>query len=354
VYYLTDTLPPLPLTIRDIAKHLDIIKHFGIAIESDLLITGLASLDHARADQLSFCDSPKHADKLNTSIAGACLVTERMLPLVPKHIIALAVKNPQNAFVDLTKLFYPELLTPHVFYADNSDHEGAIIHEDTDIEHNVTIDPGVIIGKNVIIGSGSHIAAGVVIGENVTIGRDCSIAPNVTLQHCHLGNRVILHPGVKIGQDGFGFRLLNNKHDKIPQIARVIIQDDVEIGANSTIDRGSLRDTVIGEGTKIDNLVQIGHNVTVGRHCIIVAFVALAGSCTLEDNVTLAGFVSVNNNVTIGEGAIIMATSAVKDDVPKKGRYGGAPAKPVKEWFREIAAIEKLGKASREQGQTND
>lgn len=338
---LFNASPPLPASLQSIAALV------GVDCQSHIMIHGLASLNNAGPQQISFCDSVKYSESLKTSIAGACLVTEKLLSLVPAHIIPLVVKNPQSSFINLTRKLYPEFLSPKAFYAENDDYDDAIIHEDAEIEHNVTIDPGVIIAKNVIIGSGTHIGGGTVIGENVTIGRNCSIAPNVTLQYCHIGNRVILHPGVRVGQDGFGFRFQNGKHEKIPQIARVIIQDDVEIGANTTIDRGSIRDTVIGEGTKIDNLVQIAHNVQVGRHCIIVSFVALAGSCTLEDNVTLAGFVSVNNHVTVGEGAIILATSAVKDNVPKNARYGGAPAKPIKDWFREVAAVERLGKASR-------
>jgi UDP-3-O-[3-hydroxymyristoyl] glucosamine N-acyltransferase len=344
-----DNPPPFPASLKTIAAMI------GVDCQNESQIIGLASLSNARPNQISFFDSAKYSESLKTSIAGACLISEKLLPHLPAHIIPLVVKNPQGSFVELTRKLYPEFLIPKAFYAENDDYDDVIIHEDAEIEHNVTIDPGVIIAKNVIIGSGTHIGGGTVIGENVTIGRDCSIAPNVTLQHCHIGNRVILHPGVRVGQDGFGFRHINGKHQKIPQIARVIIQDDVEIGANTTVDRGSIRDTVIGEGTKIDNLVQIAHNVVVGRHCIIVSFVALAGSCTLEDNVTLAGYVSVNNHLTIGEGAIILATSAVGDNIPKHGRYGGFPAKPVKQWFRELAAIEKLGKASRiKEGHNNE
>ena len=180
------------------------------------------------------------------------------------------------------------------------------------------------------------IGANAVIGTEVRIGRDCSIGAGAALTAALIGDRVIIHPGCKIGQDGFGFVMGGKGHLKVPQIGRVIIQDDVEIGAGTTIDRGAIRDTVIGEGTKIDNLVQVGHNVSIGRHCILVAQTGISGSSTLEDFVVLGARVGVNNNVTIGEGAQIAATSNVHGDVPPGARWGGTPAKPVKLWFREM------------------
>jgi len=158
---------------------------------------------------------------------------------------------------------------------------------------------------------------------------------------------VIIHPGCHIGQDGFGYLVERGSHGKIPQIGRVIIQDHVEIGAGTTVDRGAIRDTVIGEGTKIDNLVQVGHNVIIGRHCMIVAQAAMAGSVTLEDFVVLGGRVAVNNHVTVGEGAQIAATSNVNGDVPAGARYGGTPAKPVKQWMREMLVLEQLALENR-------
>ena len=207
------------------------------------------------------------------------------------------------------------------------------------------IEPGAVIGPRAEIGSGTVIGANAVIGADVRIGRDCSIGAGTILSNALIGDRVIIHPGCKIGQDGFGFVMGGKGHLKVPQVGRVIIQDDVEIGAGTTIDRGAIRDTVIGEGTKIDNLVQVGHNVSIGRHCVIVAQTGISGSSTLEDFVVLGARVGLNNNVTIGEGAQIAAISIVHGDVPPGARWGGTPAKPVKQWFREMMMLERLARA---------
>ena len=210
------------------------------------------------------------------------------------------------------------------------------------MEEGVTVEPGAVIGPEASIGSGTTIAAGSVIGYRVYIGRDCYVGPNATLTHALVGNRVTIHAGASIGQDGFGFAMGRAGHQKVPQIGRVIIQDDVEIGANTTIDRGALRDTVIGEGTKIDNLVQIGHNVVIGRHCIIVAQTGISGSAELGDFVALGGQVGVVGHVKIGAGAQIAGSSNVRGNVPPGVRWGGTPAKPTRLWFRELTLLRQL------------
>ena len=200
------------------------------------------------------------------------------------------------------------------------------MHPDARLEGGVVVEPGVVIGPGAEIGSGALIAANAVIGPEVRIGRDGAIGASVAISNALIGDRVVIHPGCMIGQDGFGF-VKGASHLKVPQIGRVIIQDDVEIGAGTTIDRGAIRDTIIGEGTKIDNMVQIGHNVSIGRHCILVAQCGISGSSTLEDHVVLGARVGLNNNVTVGEGAQIAATSIVNGDVPPGARWGGVPAK---------------------------
>jgi UDP-3-O-[3-hydroxymyristoyl] glucosamine N-acyltransferase len=184
----------------------------------------------------------------------------------------------------------------------------------------------------------------VVIGPQVRIGRQGAVGPNASIVHALIGDRVIIHAGVRIGQDGFGFAMGPQGHLKVPQIGRVIIQNDVEIGANSAIDRGANRDTVIGEGTKIDNLVQIGHNVVIGRHCVIVAKVGISGSTTLGDFVVLGGAAGLVGHIQIGTGAQIAGASNVAENVPPGARWGGTPAKPMRQWVRELTTLSNLAK----------
>jgi UDP-3-O-[3-hydroxymyristoyl] glucosamine N-acyltransferase len=239
-------------------------------------------------------------------------------------------------------LFYPDALKPKAAIQDAVSRSGPPIHPSAVIEPGAIVEPGAIIGPEARIGSATTIAAGAVIGYRVHVGRDCFIGPNASLTHALLGNHVTVHAGVAIGQDGFGFAMGLGGHLKLPQIGRVVIQDHVEIGANTTIDRGALHDTVIGEGTKIDNLVQIGHNVVIGRHCIIVAQTGISGSAELGDFVALGGQVGILGHVKIGSGAQIAASSNVRGDVPPGARWGGTPAKPVRLWFRELTLLRKL------------
>ncbi|QCK87504.1 UDP-3-O-(3-hydroxymyristoyl)glucosamine N-acyltransferase [Phreatobacter aquaticus] len=310
----------------------------------DRAVLGVAALIDAGPTDLSFCDSPKYLDQLASTRAGACLVQERLRDSVPAGTVALVVAHPHAAFVSMSRRLFPQALRPQSLFGATGISPGAMVHPSARLEPGVVVDPGAIIGPAAEIGAGTVIAAGAVIGPQVRIGRDAAIGAGASVTHALVGNRAIVHPGVRIGQDGFGFEPSPRGHSKVPQIGRVIIQDDVEIGANSTIDRGHVRDTVIGEGTKIDNLVQIAHNVVIGRHCIIVSQCGISGSATLGDFVMLGGQVGVNNHVTLGSGAQIAATSVVKDDVPAGARWGGRPAKPVRDWFREIAALERLAR----------
>ena len=197
---------------------------------------------------------------------------------VPAGTVALVVAHPHAAFVSMSRRLFPQALRPQSLFGATGISPGAMVHPSARLEPGVVVDPGAIIGPAAEIGAGTVIAAGAVIGPQVRIGRDAAIGAGASVTHALVGNRAIVHPGVRIGQDGFGFEPSPRGHSKVPQIGRVIIQDDVEIGANSTIDRGHVRDTVIGEGTKIDNLVQIAHNVVIGRHCIIVSQCGISGS----------------------------------------------------------------------------
>jgi UDP-3-O-[3-hydroxymyristoyl] glucosamine N-acyltransferase len=311
-------------------------------ISEDVVITGAAPLEAAGPSDLAYMDNAKYVDVLTTTRAGACLVSRRFAGRVPNGTVALLTPQPYDAFAQVLARLYPTAMRPGSTFAAAGVSPGSSVHPTARLEHGVTVDPGAVIGPHAEIGSGTVVGAQAVIGPQVRVGRDCSIGPSAALLNAFVGNRVIIHPGARIGQDGFGFAMSPRGHRKVPQVGRVIIQDDVEIGANTTIDRGASRDTVIGEGTKIDNLVQIGHNVVIGRHCVIVAQVGISGSTTLDDFVVLGGQVGTVGHVRIGAGAQIAGSSNVKDDVPPGARWGGTPAKPLRDWFREMTALKML------------
>ena len=293
---------------------------------------------------LTFFDNLKYADQLAATKAGACLVSPRFEANVPAHVAVLACSAavPRLRAVGARMAPRRAAAAPPGSAIDGIA-PSAIIDPSARLEDGVIVDPLAVIGADVEIGTGTVIGAGAVIGPGVKIGRDCNVGARTAIQCALIGNNVLIHPGCSIGQDGYGFMFFGpDGHLKVPQTGRVLIQNDVEIGAGTTIDRGSLRDTVIGEGTKIDNQVQIGHNVTIGRHCLLAAQIGLAGSLTIGDNVALGAKVGINNHLKIGDGAQVTAMSAVKDDIPPNGRWGGYFAKPTKQWFREIIAVERL------------
>lgn len=306
------------------------------------LIRGVGAMDSAGPDELIFCDSPAFADKLSQTQAGVCITSERFAHKARHGQVLLISARPAAAFLAVTRHLFPSALRPSSIFGQEGVAPGALVHPSVQLEPAVTIDPGAVIGPGAEIGKGTIISAGAVIGPNVRIGRDCAIGPGASVVHAFLGNNVTIHAGARIGTDGFGYQPGVAGHVKVPQLGRVVIQDNVEIGSNTTVDRGALTDTVIGEGTKIDNLVQIAHNVVIGRHCIIVSQTGISGSTTLGDFVILGGQVGVVGHITIGTGAQIAASSNVKGDVPPGVRWGGSPAKPVREWFREVTALKNL------------
>ncbi len=324
-----------PLTVArlcDIAGAELITPEFG-----ERIIEDVAALSTAGAGDIAFHEGAKNLADLKATKAGACLLAQAARHALPDGVAGLIAAEPQRAFSHVIDAFYPRAISPGIS-------ERAAIDRSAQIGAGVQIEAGVVIGANAEIGAGTILRPGVVIEPGVKIGCDGYIGPNVSIRSAIIGDRVMLHGGVGIGHDGYGFAMGMAGHRKLQQLGRVILGDDVEIGANTTVDRGALGDTVIGDGTKIDNLVMIGHNCQVGKHCIITAQCGLAGSAILEDFVVMGAQSGILGHVTVGAGSMLAGRAAAKDDLPPGGVYGGAPAKPVKVWMREMAAIALLGK----------
>ncbi len=325
-----------PFTLKKLAEIAG--AEIGGGADPGLTFSDVASLDAAGREQVSFLDNRKYVESFKTSEAGACLAHPDFAALAPPGMALLLTPDPYRAYADVAEAFYP-VPVPVAAIA-----PGAVIHPSALLGEGCSIGPGAVIEQGAQLGRRCVIGPNTVIGPGVVLGEDCSIGPGTTLVCCILGAKVIVHTGVRIGQDGFGFALGPQGHRKVPQLGRVVIGDDVEIGANTTIDRGAVPDTVIGDGTKIDNLVQIGHNVRLGRGCIVVSQVGISGSTTIGDFVMIGGQAGLTGHLNIGDGAQIAAQSGVMRDIPPAGRVGGAPALPVRDWLRGIAILEKMGK----------
>lgn len=330
-----------PFTLKSIASAIGA----KLVEESNgtLAIEDVRPLKDAGPGHLSFFENRKYLTQLETTKAGACLLAQTDASRVPPTTAILTAAAPYGAFARAMTLFYSDALKSKAA-SYRADRQEKLVHPTASIAGGVVVEPGAVIGREAVIGPGTVISASAVIGYRVVIGKDCYIGANTTITHAIIGDGAIIHAGVCIGQDGFGFAMGAKGHQKIPQIGRVIIGDDVEIGANTTIDRGSLHDTMIGTGTKIDNLVQIAHNVVVGRHCVIVAQSGIAGSSELGDFVVMGAHSGVLGHLKVGSGAQIASMAHVKSDVPPGVQMGGTPAVPFKEWAREVAAIKRLGR----------
>lgn len=308
---------------------------------ADRVIRNVSPVARAGEGDLCYILSRKLRAELDTSNATAILCDAALVSIVPAHIAVLISKRPHTAFAIAGALLHPAAMRPETVTSVAAQiSPAAYVDPEARLEPAVVVEPMAVIGRGAEIGEGSRIGAGVVIGADVRIGRNCTIAAGATIQCALIGNDVIIHPGARIGQDGFGYAPgLKPGMIKIVQIGRVIIQDSVEIGANTTIDRGTMDDTVIGEGTKIDNQVQVGHNVRIGRHCGIVSGVGIAGSTRIGDGVMIGGASGINGHITIGDGVQIAAMSGVVGDIPPGERYGGIPARPMRDFLRDIAEM---------------
>ncbi|MXN45894.1 UDP-3-O-(3-hydroxymyristoyl)glucosamine N-acyltransferase [Shinella kummerowiae] len=311
------------------------------AVHADRIVRSVSPVNRAKSGDLCYILSRKFRHELATSEACAILCDRSFVSLIPPHIAVLVSARPHTAFARAGEMLHPAAMRPEVIIsAPAGIASGAYVDPEARLEADVSVEPMAVIGKGAEIGEGTRIGPGAIIGAGVRIGRNCSIAAGATVQYALIGNDVIIHPGARIGQDGFGYAPgLKPGMIKIVQIGRVIIQDNVEIGANTTIDRGTMDDTVIGEGTKIDNQVQVGHNVRIGRHCGIVSKVGIAGSTRIGDGVMIGGASGINGHITIGDGVQIAAMSGVVADIPPGEKYGGVPARPMRDFLRDMAEI---------------
>ncbi len=311
----------------------------------DMRIEDVAPLDTAGPAHISFLDNIRYRPRFERTQAGACIVSKKMVPHAPDGTHVLISSNPYKSYALVAQAFYPHLLCPYETPPASGKgmiSENAHIHPAAVLGAGCLVEPGVVIGENAYIGENCRIEANAVIGAGVKIGIGCIVGAGATVTHTLIGDAVRIYPGCRIGQDGFGFAIDPAGHVKVPQLGRVIIEDHVEIGANTTIDRGAGPDTVIGAGSWIDNLVQIGHNVKIGKGCVIVAQVGISGSTKIGDYAVLAGQVGVAGHLEIGKGARIAAQSGIMRDVPPGEEQMGSPAMPIKQFMRQVAALKKL------------
>jgi len=310
----------------------------GVADQVELLLEGVAPLQAAGPREVSFLDNRRYVSALDRTSAGAVIVHPDMAARVPSTAVSILTSEPYAAWARVAALFYPvPPPAPGI-------HPSAIVADGALVDPSAEIGPLCVIEANAEIGPGCRIGPCAVIGSGVVLGRDCRIGPHVSLSHALLGARVYVYPGARIGQEGFGFASTKDGFLSVPQLGCVVLEDDVEVGANTTIDRGSSRDTVIGAGSRLDNLVQIAHNVVVGRCCVVVAQVGISGSTVLEDFVRVGGQAGVAGHLRVGQGAEIGAQSGLISDVARGARVLGSPAQPKREFFRQIAILRKMSK----------
>lgn len=311
----------------------------------NIFFKDVASLDQAKKDDLAFLDNPKYIAQFEQSKAGACIVHPKHVQRAPQDMLLFVTEQPYSAYATIATQFYPN--PDGVIEKNISPH--AHIASDAEISSHCWISSGVVIESGAHIGSHCMIGANVWIGKNVRIGDHTHIGANSTISHAMIGKHVVIHRGVHIGQDGFGFAPGPQGIVKVPQLGRVIIEDHVDIGSGTCIDRGAGPDTVIGAHTKIDNLVQIGHNVHIGSYCFLAGQVGIAGSAKIGNGVMMGGHAGTAGHVTIGDNAKLAGFSGNMVDIPAGATYVGAPARPQREFFKIQAMLNKMLKGKKDE-----
>lgn len=329
-----------PFLLDEITKEFGLEAYLNAKPLSDfggIFIENVDELDNAGSKDVTFFTNSRYLDQFKRTNAKACITSEKYIKQAPRDLIVLVSPNPYSTFAKIAAKFYNTIPKPEKeISAQAFVSESASVGSGTEIMANAYIDDYAKIGANV------KIYPNVYIGKNVEIGNNCVIHHAVTIQHAVVGNGTIIHPGTRIGQDGFGFAYEDGKYLKVPQIGHVIIGNNVEIGANCTIDRGTIKNTVVGDMCQLDNLVQLGHNVELGMGCVVVSHVGISGSTKVGKFVQMGGQVGVAGHLKIGDGAQIAAQSGVMRDIGPGQTVIGSPAMPMKEFFRQIAMLKKL------------
>lgn len=324
-----------PVALKDLASR----AGFSLGdADGEMMIETASPLAKAGTGAVSFLSDRRYLEDLKATGASVVLLTEKMAVQAPEGVVVIVTPEPQAAWARAAALLHPAI---------GMTNDGAV-HPEARLEDGAYVAPGAVVGQGARIGSGTRIGANTVIGPGVAIGRDCVIGANATIEFALIGDRVIIGPGVVIGHSGFGVAAGASGLVDIPQLGRVILQDGVSIGANTTIDRGAWDDTVIGENTKLDNQIQIGHGVVMGRNCVMAAHCGISGSVTFGDNVQCGGDVGIKEHIRIGNNVQLAARSGVMRDIADGEIVGGAPAQPIKEWMREIAWVRNGVAAERE------
>ncbi|MCB1559007.1 MAG: UDP-3-O-(3-hydroxymyristoyl)glucosamine N-acyltransferase [Alphaproteobacteria bacterium] len=331
---------PASYSLAQIAGKIGAELH--VSSDADFVVSDVAALDVANAEHLSFLDNKKYKDQFSVTKAGACIVHPDMIEFAPEGLRLLLSPTPYKAYALAAQVFYPEQRPEPFISSLASVHPSAKIGDGCFVGDFVTVGAGAELGSGVWVESHAAIGAGVILADGVRVGN------HATISHAIVGRGSRIYPGVRIGQDGFGFAIDPSGFVKVPQLGRVVIGDMVEIGANSTIDRGASGDTVIGSGSWIDNLVQIGHNVKIGRGCILVSQVGIAGSTEIGDFVVLAGQVGVAGHLKIGSMAKVAAKSGVTKNIPAKEEWMGYPAMPMKKYLRQSVYLSKAVERKKE------